>query len=125
MNVRARYEEEAESANQARAQLSKLTAELQVLKTKYDREVVLKSEETEEVRRKFTLRITELEEITERKSPLCAGFPRKVSSVIFHTLQVPLVRDSRRQMAELSLCYLHYYACGRRFPHSKYAFRPS
>lgn len=80
-NVRARYEEEAEAAAQARAQLSKLASEMQALKAKYDREVVLKAEEIEETRRKFALRITELEEAAERKSSAYASLLHPVCNV--------------------------------------------
>lgn len=49
-NLNARYEEESESLSLARQQLSKVNAEFAALKTRYDKEILAKVEEIEELR---------------------------------------------------------------------------
>ena len=49
-NLNARYEEESETASTLRASFSKISAEYAALKTKYDKELMAKQEELEEIR---------------------------------------------------------------------------
>lgn len=49
-NLNARYEEESEAASNLRAQLSKVNADYAALKTKYDKELIAKQEELEEIK---------------------------------------------------------------------------
>lgn len=48
--MNARYEEESEAASNLRATLSRVNAEFAALKTKYDKELLAKTEEMEEMR---------------------------------------------------------------------------
>ena len=49
-NLQAQYEDESEAGGTLRSQITKLTADMQALKGKYDREVMQKTEEIEEIR---------------------------------------------------------------------------
>ncbi len=49
-NLNARYEEEAEAAGLLRNQVSKITVELQNLRTKYDKDMMARAEELEDLR---------------------------------------------------------------------------
>lgn len=49
-NVNARLEEEAEAANSLRSQLQKAIADYQSLKSRFDKEIIAKTEELEEFR---------------------------------------------------------------------------
>lgn len=60
-SLKAQLGDEAEAAAGFKAQSLKWQNDFQQLKGKYDKDVVLISEELEEVRRKLTLRVTELE----------------------------------------------------------------
>ena len=46
----AKYEDESEAGTLLRNQISKLNTELQALKSKYEREIMAKTEELEELR---------------------------------------------------------------------------
>ncbi len=49
-NLNARYEEEAEAAGLLRNQVSKITVELQNLRQKYDKDMMARAEELEDLR---------------------------------------------------------------------------
>ncbi len=49
-NLNARLEEEGDSANQARTALGKLQGEYGTLKSRYEKEVIMKTEELEDMR---------------------------------------------------------------------------
>jgi len=49
-NVNARLEEETENANSMRSQLQKVAAEYQALKSRFDKELIARTEELEEIR---------------------------------------------------------------------------
>ncbi|VDD75996.1 unnamed protein product, partial [Mesocestoides corti] len=66
-NLQARYEEEAEAAGALRNQVAKFNADMAALKTRLEREIMAKTEEFEELKRKLTVRITELEDVAEHE----------------------------------------------------------
>lgn len=49
-NVNARLEEETEAANSLRSQLQKAVGDYQLLKSRYDKEIIAKTEELEDLR---------------------------------------------------------------------------
>ena len=49
-NINARLEEETENANSLRSQLQKAVADYQTLKSRFDKELLVKTEELEEIR---------------------------------------------------------------------------
>lgn len=65
--LQARFDEESEEVTVLRSTISKLNADLAAMKGKYERELIAKTEEYEEVRKKLTIRITELEDVSERE----------------------------------------------------------
>ncbi len=54
-NLNARFEEEQENASSLRAQLSKLQTEFQALRTRYDKDMMAKTEELEDTRSLYIL----------------------------------------------------------------------
>jgi len=60
-NLKGQLSDESEASSGFKSQSVKWQSEFQQLKSKYDKDVVIISEELEEVRRKLTLRVTELE----------------------------------------------------------------
>ncbi|RZC36450.1 paramyosin, partial [Asbolus verrucosus] len=64
-SIRVQLEEESEARLDLERQLVKSQGELQVYKSKYEAECVARAEEVEELRRKYTARITEQEEHIE------------------------------------------------------------
>lgn len=61
-NSNARLDEESENAAALRAQLSRTQGDYQVLKSKYEKDMMSKTEELEDVRRRLNARIAELED---------------------------------------------------------------
>jgi hypothetical protein len=49
-NVNARLEEESEAANSMRVQLSRANGDLQTLKSRYEKDILIKTEELEDLR---------------------------------------------------------------------------
>merc|ERR1712108_74147 len=81
-NLNIRYEEEAESSNILRASLSKVNAEYLTLKSRFDKEIQAKIEEIEEVRRRLTIRITELEDNCETLRVKCNSLEKAKAKLI-------------------------------------------
>lgn len=61
-NLSVRLDEEMDASLELKNQLQRSQNEFQLLKSKYDKEISLMTEELEETRRKFTMRLAELEE---------------------------------------------------------------
>uniref|UniRef100_A0A1I8ISG5 Paramyosin n=1 Tax=Macrostomum lignano TaxID=282301 RepID=A0A1I8ISG5_9PLAT len=66
-NLQSKYDEESEEAASLRVQINKLNSELTTLRSKYERDFVSRVEEFEEVKRKLTVKVTELEDVAERE----------------------------------------------------------
>ncbi|XP_017769103.1 PREDICTED: paramyosin, long form-like [Nicrophorus vespilloides] len=64
-SVRVQLEEESEARLDLERQLVKSQGEVQIWKSKYETEAIARAEEIEELRRKYTVRITEQEEHIE------------------------------------------------------------
>ncbi|KAB0796793.1 hypothetical protein PPYR_10854 [Photinus pyralis] len=64
-SIRVQLEEESEARLDLERQLVKSQGEVQIWKSKYDTECVAHAEEVEELRRKYNIRITEMEEHIE------------------------------------------------------------
>jgi len=76
-NLNARLEEEQEAGSGLRAALAKAQGELQTLRGRYDKDMMMKTEELEEMRRKFTARIAELEDACESARARAAKFEKE------------------------------------------------
>lgn len=76
-NLNARLEEEAETSASLRAQLQRAQTDYQQLKSKYDKDLAIRVEEIEEIRRKLTARIAELEDAAEQARNRAAKFEKE------------------------------------------------
>ncbi|XP_018649677.1 putative paramyosin [Schistosoma mansoni] len=96
-NLQAKYDEESEEASNLRSQVSKFNADIAALKSKFERELMSKTEEFEEMKRKFTMRITELEDTAERE---------RLKAVSLEKLKTKLtleIKDLQSEIESLSL----------------------
>ncbi|KAH3838862.1 paramyosin-like isoform X1 [Dreissena polymorpha] len=75
-NLNARYEEESENASLYRQQYVKLQAEFTSVKTKLEKDLISKTEEYEELRRKLSVRIQELEDLLEQQRQRAANLEK-------------------------------------------------
>ena len=78
-NLNARFEEESDAAANLRAQHSKLQQEMQTMKSRYEKDILIKIEEVEDIRRKFGARIAELEDMAEQARARAAKFEKEKS----------------------------------------------
>ncbi|CAG0920015.1 unnamed protein product [Notodromas monacha] len=78
-SVRVQLEEEAEARLDLERQLSKASSDVMTWKSKYESESTARQEEIEELRRKFHVRITELEEQVEAYMAKCSGLEKQKS----------------------------------------------
>ncbi len=78
-SVRVQLEEEAEARLDLERQLSKANQDAMTWKSKYDHECAARTEEVEELRRKFHVRITELEEQINALIAKCSGLEKQKS----------------------------------------------
>lgn len=76
-NLNARLEEEAETSASLRAQLQRSQADYQQLKSKYDKDISIRVEEIDELRRKLTARIAELEDAVEQARNRASKFEKE------------------------------------------------
>ena len=76
-NANARAEEEAENANSLRAALAKAQGDLASLKSRYDKDMMTKTEELEELRRRLNARIAELEDLAEQQRARAAKLDKE------------------------------------------------
>ena len=97
-NAKARAEEEAENANSLRAALAKAQADLQALKSRYDKDLMSKTEELEELWRRLNARIAELEDLAEQQRARAAKLDKEKNklSIEVRELSVELEAVSRR-----------------------------
>jgi myosin heavy chain 6/7 len=79
--LKSALDEEAEAANSFKGQAAKWQTDFAQLKAKYDKDVVLISDEFEEIRRKSTLRITELETELEQQKARAARLEKEKSKL--------------------------------------------
>ncbi|VDP38483.1 unnamed protein product [Schistosoma curassoni] len=96
-NLQAKYDEESEEASNLRGQVSKFNADIAALKSKFERELMSKTEEFEEMKRKLTMRITELEDTAERE---------RLKAVSLEKLKTKLtleIKDLQSEIESLSL----------------------
>ncbi|KAL3314200.1 hypothetical protein Ciccas_007185 [Cichlidogyrus casuarinus] len=89
-NLQVRYEEESEEASHLRAQVSKFNTEMASMKSKLEKELLSKTEEFEEMKRKFTVRITELEDLAERERMRASNLEKTKAKLTteLHDLQI-------------------------------------
>jgi len=78
-SVRVQLEEEAEARLDLERQLSKANQDCLSWKSKYDHQCTAHTEEVEELRRKFHVRVTELEEQINALISKCAGLEKQKS----------------------------------------------
>jgi len=78
-SVRVQLEEEAEARLDLERQLSKANQDVLSWKSKYEHECSARTEEVEELRRKFHVRITELEEQINAIISKCSGLEKQKS----------------------------------------------
>jgi chromosome segregation ATPase len=78
-SVRVQLEEEAEARLDLERQLSKANADVLTWKSKYEHECSARTEEVEEIRRKFHVRVTELEEQINALISKCSGLEKQKS----------------------------------------------
>jgi len=78
-SVRVQLEEEAEARLDLERQLSKANQDSMTWKSKYEHECTARTEEVEEMRRKFHIRITELEEQINALITKCSGLEKQKS----------------------------------------------
>lgn len=87
-NVNGRLEDECEGANQARAALSKAATELGALKTKYDKDMMMRTEELEDFRRRTNARIAELEDAAESAKNRASKFEKEKNRLMVEIREI-------------------------------------
>jgi len=89
-NLNARLEEEIESGNVMRAQLSKVNSEYSALKSRFDKEIQIKIEEIEEIKRRLTIRITELEDSVETYRTKCSSLEKNKAKLLAEIKEITI-----------------------------------
>jgi len=89
-SLNVRLEEEIETGNVMRATLSKVNAEYSALKSRFDKEIQIKVEEIEEIRRRLTIRITELEDSVETYRTKCASLEKNKAKLLAEIKEITI-----------------------------------
>lgn len=85
-----RLEEEVESSNNLRATLSKVNAEYSALKARFDKEIQAKNEEIEDIRRKTTVRINELQSTVDQQTTKISSLEKSKSKLIAELREIQI-----------------------------------
>jgi chromosome segregation ATPase len=103
-SVRVQLEEETEARLDLERQLAKVSGDAQAWKSKYDAESAARQEEIEELRRKYHVRITELEEQIESYMAKCSGL-EKQKSRLQSEVEVLIIDLEKVQIIDISLSH--------------------
>merc|ERR1712045_398431 len=99
-NLNARYEEEVEGAGGMRNQVSKLQAELVALRSKYDKDMMMKAEELEDLRRRLNARIAELEDACEQARTRAAKMEKEKTKLSIEIREITVELESATMAAQ-------------------------
>lgn len=102
-NISARLEEEAESNSSLKAQLSNAQAELQRLRSKYDKDMMAKTEELEDFKRRLNARLAELEDAAENARLRAAKFEKEKNRLTIEIREITIeLETSNANVMDLS-----------------------